>query len=207
MDLEVLPQGNQNVVRLLQVAGRGELEVVQGEGDGQVEAVVGGFVDDDEAVFLGRELREVDVVFGGGEEVALLADFGLEGRFVEELEEVDVGRVRLEMLFQQHVDGGFEHEGVVDGDHAHGGLAVPAGSATARHAGVHYVVRYQEEGLQEFGEPAQDGGLFIVVWGERVGGEDGGSVDYGEAAVAFSAGGVVFERLWVRDGGLACGEW
>ena len=40
---------------------------MQGESDGEVEAVVGGFVDDDEGVFLDRESREIDVVFWCGD--------------------------------------------------------------------------------------------------------------------------------------------
>ena len=91
---------------------------MQGEGDGQVEAVVGGLVHDDEAVLGGGEAREVDVVFGRGQQVAELPDFCLEGGFVHEFEEVDVGGVGFEVGFEQDVDGGFEHEAVIEGDGA-----------------------------------------------------------------------------------------
>ena len=40
---------------------------MEGESDGEVEAVVGGFVDDDEGVFLDGELGEVDVIFWCGD--------------------------------------------------------------------------------------------------------------------------------------------
>ena len=99
LDLEVLAQGDEDVAALGEVGRGGELEEVQGEGDGEVEAVEGGFVGDDEGVFGGAEVVEVDVVFGGGEQVALLADFGLEGGFVEEVDEGGVGRVGFEVQF------------------------------------------------------------------------------------------------------------
>lgn len=55
---------------MAQVQVRGQLEVVQGQGDGQVEAVEGGFVGDDEEVFARGEDVQVDVVLGRGEQVA-----------------------------------------------------------------------------------------------------------------------------------------
>ena len=51
----------------MEVLGSGFFEVVQGESDGEVETVVGGFVDDDEGVFLDGESREIDVVFWRGD--------------------------------------------------------------------------------------------------------------------------------------------
>ena len=66
-----------------EVGGGGEFEVVEGERDGQVEGVVGCFVDDDEAVFFRGKVVEVDVIFRCGEQVAELTDFGLEGCGVE----------------------------------------------------------------------------------------------------------------------------
>ena len=61
---------------------------------------------------------------------------------------------------------------------------------------VHYVVGHEEEGLKEFGQPTQDGGLGVVGGREGVAAEDGGGVYDGETAVAFSAHGVVSEGLW-----------
>ena len=66
---------------------------------------------------------------------------------MEEFEEVDVRRVRAEVLFEEDVDGGFEHERVVDGDSAHVGKAEPAWLATAGVGRVHDIVRDEEEGL------------------------------------------------------------
>lgn len=195
LDLEVLAQGDEDVVGLLEVPRRGEGEVVQGEGDGEVEAIVRGLVDDDEAVFLGGELRQVDVVLWSRQQVAELADFRLEGGGVEDLEEAGVGRVGAEVLGEEDVDGGFEHEGVVDGDHADFGELVPARLAAAGLGAVHDVVGDEEEGLQELGEPAEGGGVEELFFGEGPREEDGGGVDDGHAAVAFAAHGVVVEGL------------
>ena len=122
---------------------------MQRQRDGEVEGVVGGLVDDDEGVLLHGEVVEVDVVLGRGEQVAGLAQFRLEGDFVEELEKVGVAVLAPEVLFEEVVDGAFEHEGVVDGDHADFGHEVPAGLAAPRFAGVHDVVADEEEGLEE----------------------------------------------------------
>ena len=40
---------------------------------------------------------------------------------MEQFEEVDVGRVRPEVVFKEDVDGGLEHKGVVDGDATNAG--------------------------------------------------------------------------------------
>lgn len=200
LDLEVFAEGDEDVVGLFEIVGRGEGEVVEGEGDGEVEGVVGGFVDDDEAVFLGAELREVDVVFRRGEQVAQLADFGLEGGGVEEFEELGVVGVGVEVLFKEDVDGGFEHEGVVDGDHAHFRELVPAGLAAAGLRRVHDVVRDEEEGLEEFGEPAEGGGVEEFGLVKGAGEEEGSCVDDGHATIAFAAHCVVVEGLEERFG-------
>ena len=67
LGLEVFAQRDQDLLRLREVLGRRELEVVQGQGDGEVEAVVGGLVDDDEGEFGEGEVGEVDVVFRRGD--------------------------------------------------------------------------------------------------------------------------------------------
>lgn len=138
-------------------------------------------------MFLGGEVVEIDVVLGRGEQVAELADLGLEGGGVEELEHVGVGGVGAEVLLEEDVEGHFEHEGVVDGDGADARFAVPAGLAAARDGGVHDVVRDEEEGLQELREPAEGGGVEVFGRGEGAGEEEGGGVGDGEAAVAFPA--------------------
>lgn len=195
LDLEVFAEGDEDAVGLLEVGRGGEGEVVEGEGDGEVEGVVGCFVDDDEAVLFGAELREIDVVLRGGEEIAELADFGLEGGGVEEFEELGVVGVGVEVLFEQDVDGGFEHEGVVDGDHADFRELVPAGLAAAGLGRVHDVVRDEEEGLEEFGEPAEGSGVEEFGLVEGAGEEEGGGVDDGHAAITFPTHGVVVEGL------------
>lgn len=62
---------------------------------------------------------KVDVIFWGGDEVDQLAKFGLKGHVVEELEEEPVVGIGAEMLLEQKVDGGLEHERVVDRDVAY----------------------------------------------------------------------------------------
>lgn len=193
MDLEVLAQGNKYGLAGPEVGGRSELEVIKGKGDGEVEGVVGRFIYDDEAVFFRGEVVEVDTIFRRGEEVAELADFGLESDAVEQLDHIGVAGMLAEVFLEEDVEGHFEHEGVIDGDHADAGLAVPARLAAARDGGVHHVVGDEEECLQEFGEPAEGGGEEVFAFGEGAGEEEGGGVDDGEAAVAFSAQGVVVE--------------
>ena len=110
---------------------------------------------------------------------------------MEELNHVRVAGVAAEVFLEEYVYGGFEHEGVVDGDHADARFAVPARLAAARYGGVHYVVGDEEECLEELGEPAEGCGVEVFGWGEGAGEEVGGGVGDGEAPVAFSAEGVV----------------
>ena len=195
LHLEVLAHGDQDVFGLREVVGGGEAGEVEGEGDGEVEGVVGGFVDDDEGVLLHAEVVEVDVVFGGGEEVAGLAELGLESDFVEELHEIYVVLFLPEVLLQQCVDGALEHEGVVDGDHADFGHEVPARLPSPGLRGVHDVVADEEEGLQELDHPAQRCGSEELIGVEVAVEEDSGGVDDREAAITFPAEGVVGEGL------------
>lgn len=195
LDLEVLAEGDENVLSLLEVLGRGEVELVQGQGNGQVEGVVGGLVDDDELVLCHGEVVKVDLVLWGGEQVAQLAHFGLEGGLVEELDNVDVGRVAAEVFPEEHVDARLEDEGVVDGDHADALLAVPAGLAATGDAPIHHVVRYEEEGLQELGHPAQCGGLEVLLLVEGGAEEERDGIGDRHAAVALPTEGVGLEVL------------
>ena len=50
---------------------------------------------------------------------------------MEELHEMAVRRVGAEVLGEQDVNGRFKHEGVINGDHAHLGEAVPARASAA----------------------------------------------------------------------------
>ena len=193
LDLKVFTQGDEDVLAGFEVGGRGELEVMEGEDDGEVEGVVSRFVDDDEAVLFRGEIVEIDVVFWCGEEVAQLTDFRLEGCGLEKLKHVHVTGMLSKVFLEERVDGHFQHEGVVYGDHAYARLAIPAWLAAAGDGGVHYVVGDEEEGLQELGEPAQGCGEEVFGLVERAGEEEGGGVGDGEAAVAFPAHCVVVE--------------
>lgn len=87
-----------------------------------------------------RELAEINITFGGGDQVEKLAHLGLIGRLVEEFKEIDVVRLMLEVHFQQMVNSGFQHEGVVDGDHPDLGYAVPAWLGATGNGRVHDIV-------------------------------------------------------------------
>jgi hypothetical protein len=137
------------------------------------------------------------MVFGCGEEVAGLSELGLESDFLEQLDEVDVCGVGAEVLLQEDEDGGLEHEGVVDGDHADAGLEVPAGLTAAGLGGVHDVVGDEEEGLKELNHPAKGGSVEVLLLGEVASEEQLGGVDNGQAAVTFAANDIVVEGLVV----------
>lgn len=168
LDLEVLAEGDQDVVSLAEVFGGGELEIVQSESDGQIEAIIRGLVGDDEHVFFHGEVGQVDIVLRGGDQIAQLAQLRLPGGLVEQFNEIDVGGVRAEVLFENHVDAGLEHEGVVDGDQADAGLSVPARLATAGHRAVHDIVTDEEESLEQLGQPAEGAEVFELLVGQRL---------------------------------------
>lgn len=165
LDLEVLTQGDEDVVGLTEVLRGGKLKVVQRKGNGEIEAVVCRLVGHDEHVFLHGEVVQVDFVFGGRDKIAQLAQFRLPGSLVEQLEEVDVCRVRAEMLLEDDIDTGLEHKGIVDGNQTDTLLTVPTGLATTSDGAVHHVITDQEESLEQLREPAQSAEvleLFIV---------------------------------------------
>lgn len=133
---------------------------------------------------------------------------------MEELDEVDVRRVRAEVLLEQPVDRRLEDERVVDGDEADALVAVPARLAAARDARVHDVVRHEEERLQlagpsaaaaataqrgthELDAPAQHGRLEVLVLGQRAALEDLDAVHDGQPAVELPARDVVVQVLRV----------
>lgn len=195
LDLEVLSHGDQDVLGLLEVLGRGNVQVVQGQGDRQVEAVVGRLVDDNVRVLLQAVVVQVGASLGGRQQVTQLADLGLPRGLVEELDHVNVGRVGTEVLLQQDVDGRLEHEGVVDGDHADVLLAVPAGLASAGDAAVHDVVGHEEEGLEQLNQPAEDGRRLVLLAGQFPVEELLGRVGHGHSTVAFSTQSVCSQGL------------
>jgi hypothetical protein len=195
LHLKVLTHGDEDFLGLLEVRRRRFAGVQHGERDGQVETVVRGLVDDNERVLLEAEVVEVDVVFGRGEQVAGLAELGLESDFLEELDEVDVRGVAAEVLLEQDEDGGLEHESVVDGDHTDVGGEVPAGLAAAGLGRVHDVVGDEEEGLQQLDHPAERGGLEVLLLSELTSEEQLGGVNDRQAAVALAANDIVVEGL------------
>lgn len=195
LDLEVLAKRDEDILGLLEVLGSGEVELVQGQSNGEVERVVGSLVDDDELVLGHGEVVQVDLVLGGSEQIAQLSQLGLPGGLVEELNEVDVGGVGAEELLEKGIDGGLEDKGVVNGDHANTLLAVPAGLATAGDAAVHDVVRHQEESLEQLSHPSQGSGAEVLLFGEGLAEEGRDGVGDRHSAVAFATQRVDFEVL------------
>ena len=185
LDLEVLTQGDEDIMGDLKVLGSGKLEVVQRQRNGEVETVVCRLIGDNEHVLVHGEVVEVDIVLGSCNQVAQLAQFRLPGDLVEKFEEVDVGRVRAEVLLEDHIDSGLEHEGVVDGDQTDSVLAVPAGLATTGDGAVHNVIADQEESLKQLSEPAQGAEVLELLISERLFQSQTGVGD-GETAIQLS---------------------
>lgn len=131
LNLEVLAERDEDVVGLAEVLGGSKLEVVEGQGNREIEAVVGGLVGDNEHILLHGEVVEVDLVFGRGDQVAQLAQLSLPGGLVEQFNQVDVGRVGAELFLEDDIDTGLEEEGVVNGDQTDTLVTIPAGLATA----------------------------------------------------------------------------
>lgn len=116
LDLEVLAQGQENGLGLLERGLVLDTGHVHRQRHGEVERVVGGLVDDNERVLLDRELGQIHIVLGGGDQIQELTQLGLVGRLVEELDQVDVVGVLLEVLLQEEVDRGLEDESIVNGN-------------------------------------------------------------------------------------------
>ena len=195
LDLEVLAKRDEDILGLLEVLGSGEVELVQGQGNGKVERVVGSLIDDDELVLGHGEVVQVDLVLGCSEQIAQLSQLGLPGGLVEELNEVDVGGVGAEELLEKDIDGGLEDKRVVDGNHANTLLAVPAGLATAGDAAVHDVVGHQEESLKQLSHPSKSSGAEVLLFGEGLAEECRNRVGNRHSTVAFAAERVDFEVL------------
>jgi len=114
---------------------------------------------------------------------------------MEQLEEINVGGVRAEVLLQDDIDSGLEHEGVVDGDHAHSVVAVPAGLTTTGDGAVHHVIADQKESLKQLREPAQSAEVFELFIVERLLHESQTGVGDGETTVELPTGDVDIDRL------------
>lgn len=140
LNLEVLAKRDEDLFGLLEILRGGEILVVEGKSDWKVKGVVRSFVDHNELVFLHREIVQVDLVLWRSEQVAQLAEFGLECDFVEQLDEINVCGVLAEVFLKEAVDGRFKQEGVVDGNHSDVWLAVPAWRTSSSDAAVHDIV-------------------------------------------------------------------
>ena len=95
---------------------------------------------------------------------------------MKKLDHIYVAWVLPKMFLEEHIYRHFEHEGVIDGNHAHAWFAVPAWLTTARDGRVHYVVGDEEQRLQELGEPAKSCGQEVFGFVEGTGEEEGGGV-------------------------------
>ena len=103
--------------------------------------------------------------------------------------------MRLEVFLEEGIDGGLEHECVVDSYHSNLRLTVPAWCASASDAAVHNVIRHKEESLQELGHPSQCCGLEVLFFGEGSFEEEGDRIGYRHSTIAFSAEGICIEGL------------
>lgn len=195
LDLEILAKRDEDIVSLAEVLLRRKLEVVQSQGHGKVEAVISSLVGHDEHVLLHGEVVQVDIVLWGGDQVAQLTQLGLPGGLMEELHKVDVRGVRTEMFLENDVDTGFQHESVVDCDHAHALLAVPTGLATSSDGAVHDVVTNEEEGLQKLREPAQHAEVLELLVCQGLLEKSQAGIRNGETTVQLAARSVDIERL------------
>lgn len=140
---------------------------------------------------------------GGSDQVTKLTQLSLPGGLVEELDQVNVGGVRAEALLEDKVDGGFQHEGIVDGNEADALLAVPAGLTTAGDGAVHNIITHQEESLQKLGEPTQDAQVLELFIGEGLLQEGKASIGNRETPVQFATRSVNIERLSMEETWLA----
>lgn len=195
LDLEVLAQRDKDVVGLAEVARGSTLEVEQGQGNRQVEAVIGGLVGDDEHILLHGEVVEVDLILGGGDQVTELTQLSLPSSLMEEIDEVGVGGVRAEVLLKNDINRRFEQEGIVNGDQTDTFLTVPAWLTTTGDRAVHNVVADQEESLEKLGEPSQNAEVFELFLGQGLLQKSQAGVGTGKTTVQLSTGNVDIEGL------------
>ena len=57
--------------------------------------------------------------------------------------------------------------------------------------GVHYVVRYKKEGLEELGEPTEGSAEVVFLRIEGAGKKEGGGIYDGHASIAFTTYSIV----------------
>lgn len=99
-------------------------------------------------VLVQREFREINVILGSRDKIDQLPHLGLVRRLLEKLEKIDIVRLVPEMHFDQAINGGLEHERIVDSDHSHFRDAVPTRLRSPRDGSVHDIVRDEKEGLK-----------------------------------------------------------
>ena len=90
LNLEVFAERDEDLFGLLEVLWCRDILVIESEGDWEVEGVVCGLVDHNELVFGHREVIQINLVLWCSEQIAQLAEFGLERDFVEQLDKIDV---------------------------------------------------------------------------------------------------------------------
>lgn len=196
LDLEVGTKRQQHLLALGQVGLGGLVCKIKPERDWQVERVERGLVSHDVHVLVHREFGEVDAILGCGDEVNQLAQFGVESNVVVQLDQVEVVWGALEVLSQENVDAALDDECIIDSNHAHPRRLVPAGVAATSVGGIHDVVSYKEESLQELDGPAQNGDLFVLILGKFLFVENQlVGVNYAEAPVQFAPHCVMDERM------------
>jgi hypothetical protein len=107
------------------------------------------------------------MIFGGTDEVNQLSYFSLMRCLIqasainteivpetiathikEKFKEIYVIRLLAEVLLQELIQCGFEHEGIINSDVIDALYAIPAGLSTARNRGIHHIIRDQETCLE-----------------------------------------------------------
>lgn len=67
---------------------------------------------------------------------------------VESVNQIQITRLRAKVLLEGLEDEGLEQERIVDGNHLHIGLAIPARLSATRNGLVHDIVGHQEKRLE-----------------------------------------------------------
>mmetsp|Transcript_20255 Transcript_20255/g.45067 ORF Transcript_20255/g.45067 Transcript_20255/m.45067 type:complete len:291 (-) Transcript_20255:24-896(-) len=193
LDLEVLTKTHAHSIRLTVEIGLWRIATIgKGKGAAQVERVVACLVSDTALVAVQGEARKVkrsalSVGIRGAVGVDVLPNLGLEGRVDEELEELNVGGMRLEVATEGLVDEDLKEQSVVDGIVLrHVRVLVPAWGAAASNATIHDIVGDEEEGLKPLDLPPKDGGIEEFLLRQSPTLEDFDALYDGEATGHFS---------------------
>lgn len=80
------------------------------------------------------------MILRGSNEVDELSHLSLIRRFVEQFYQVYIIRLAPEMHFEEVVDGGLQHERIVDCYQTNMWIAIPAGLRTASDGAIHKIV-------------------------------------------------------------------